>query len=57
MIRVREMVQEATIEKRRRRCSPFSKAPLYIMIIGYVLTPIAILVINEGKSILEQLGI
>ena len=57
MIRVREMVQEASIEKKRRICSPISKAPLYAMIIGHIGGPIGILVIKEGKSLLTQLGI
>jgi hypothetical protein len=56
MLSIREMVQNNAIERKRRRCSPISRAPLMIMVFGYVLAPILIFGITEGKNMLGQLG-
>lgn len=57
MLRIREMVQTNSIERKRRLCSPLSKAPLIIMMIGHVLVPIGVLAFRELTSMLGQLGV
>ena len=57
MLRIREMVQNNAIERKRRTCSPISRAPLYIMAVGQVLVPIGILAFNELTNMLGQLGV
>lgn len=56
MLRIREMVQTNYVEKKRRQCSPISRAPLMIMVFGHVLMPIGVLAFNELSSMMEQLG-
>lgn len=56
MLSIREMVQNAAIERKRRRCSPLSMAPLWLLIIGEFLVPIAILAYQQGSIILTQIG-
>ena len=57
MLTIREMVQNNTIERKRRQCSPISRAPLMAMVVGHVLMPIGVLAYNELSSMLNQLGI
>lgn len=57
MLRIREMVQNNAIEKRRRICSPISRAPLMLMMFGHVLMPIGVLGFNEITNMMGQLGV
>lgn len=56
MLRIREMVQEKVVEKKRRQCSPISRAPLMVMVVGHFLMPICVLAFNEIMSLAPQLG-
>lgn len=56
MLRIREMVQEQAIEKKRRQCSPISRAPLMVLVVGDFLMPIVVLAFNEIMSLAPQLG-
>lgn len=56
MLRIREMVQQQTIQKKRRQCSPISRAPLMIMVVGHFLVPIVVLAYNEIMALAPQLG-
>lgn len=56
MLRIREMVQERAVERKRRQCSPISRAPLVVMVVGHFLLPICILAVNEIMSLAPQLG-
>lgn len=56
MLRIREMVQQQAIDKKRRQCSPISRAPLMVMVVGHFLGPICILAFNEIMSLAPQLG-
>lgn len=57
MLSIREMVQNNTIERKRRQCSPISRAPLMAMVLGHVLMPIGVLGYNGVKNMLGQLGV
>lgn len=57
MLSIREMVQNNAIERKRRQCSPISRAPLMAMAFGHVLMPICILGFNEVTSMMSQLGV
>lgn len=57
VLSLREMVQTDTITKRRAACSPLSKAPLIATIVLMVVVPIFYLVVNEGISVIKQLGV
>lgn len=56
MLRIREMVQQQAIQKKRRQCSPISRAPLMIMVVGHFLVPIIVLAYNEVMALAPQLG-
>lgn len=43
IMKVREMVQEHTILKKRRRCSKYAMAPLYLLFILGLLLPLAVI--------------
>lgn len=55
MLGVREMVQEATLYKRRSIASPFARAPIIIAALGHVLAPIGILGVTEMLKVFGQL--
>lgn len=57
MLSIREMVQNNALERKRRQCSPISRAPLMAMVIGHVLAPIGILAFNEITNMMGQLGV
>lgn len=57
MLSIREMVQNNTIERKRRQCSPISRAPLMAMVFGHVLMPIGVLGYNEVTNMMGQLGV
>lgn len=56
MLRIREMVQQQAIQKKRRQCSPISRAPLMAMVVGHFLMPIVVLAFNEMMALAPQLG-
>lgn len=56
MLRIREMVQQQAIQKKRRQCSPISRAPLMAMVVGHFLMPIVVLAFNEIMALAPQLG-
>ena len=56
MLRIREMVQQQAIQKKRRQCSPISRAPLMAMVVGHFLVPIVLLAFNEIMALAPQLG-
>ncbi len=56
MLRIREMVQQQSTMKKRRQCSPISRAPLMIMVVGHFLVPICVLAFNEIMALAPQLG-
>lgn len=56
MLRIREMVQTNAIEKKRRQCSPISRAPIMIFAFGHFLMPIGVLAYNEITNMMTQLG-
>lgn len=56
MLRIREMVQQQSIERKRRQCSPISRAPLMVMVVGHFLLPICLLAFNEIMALAPQLG-
>lgn len=57
MMEIRKIITDKNMEAKRRRCSPISRAPLYAMVVGELLMPIAVLAINEFSNMLEQLGV
>ena len=57
MLSIREMVQNNALERKRRQCSPISRAPLMAMVVGHVLAPIGILAFNEITNMMGQLGV
>ena len=57
MLSIREMVQNNTIERKRRQCSPISRTPLMAMVFGHVLMPIGVLGYNEVTNMMGQLGV
>jgi hypothetical protein len=57
MLRIREMIQNSSIERKRRLCSPISRAPLMATVFGHVLMPIVVLAAREFISMLTQLGV
>ena len=57
MLSIREMVQNNTLERKRRQCSPISRAPLMAMVVGHVLAPIGILAYNGITNMLGQWGV
>ena len=56
MLRIREMVQQQAIQRKRRQCSPVSRAPLMCMVVGHFLLPICLLAYNEIMALAPQLG-
>ncbi len=56
MLRIREMVQQQAIQRKRRQCSPVSRAPLMVMVVGHFLVPICVLAFNEIMALAPQLG-
>lgn len=56
MLRIREMVQQQAIDKKRRQCSPIALSPLYVMVVGHFLVPICVLAYNEIMALAPQLG-
>ena len=55
MLRIKEMVQEASLMKKRASASPFSRASLIIACCGHVLAPIAILAVSGFINVFNQL--
>ena len=56
VMQLREMVQESTIAKKRTIASPIAMAPLFVLVLGYVLLPIGILGIQEFTSAFAEMG-
>lgn len=56
VMQIREMVQESTIAKKRSIASPLAMAPLFILVIGYVLLPVGILGVQEFMKAFSEMG-
>lgn len=56
VMQLREMVQEATIKKKRSIASPLAMAPLFALIIGYILLPVGILGVGEFMDAFSEMG-
>ena len=56
MLRIREMVQTQALERKRRQCSPISRAPLMALAFGHMMMPIGVLAYNEITNMLTQLS-
>ena len=56
VMQIREMVQENTIAKKRNIASPLAMAPLFILVIGYVLLPVGILGVQEFMKAFAEMG-
>lgn len=56
MLRIREMVQQQAAQRKRQQCSPISRAPLMVMVVGHFLMPICMLAFNEIMALAPQLG-
>lgn len=57
MLSVRETIQKSLLERQRKTCSPFVRAPLYIVAVGYFVVPILILAVTSGLDMLKQIGV
>lgn len=55
VMKLREMVQESTIETKRMVSSPLALAPIYALAFLYVLLPIGILGFAEFKNVLGEM--
>lgn len=56
LMKIREMVQDNTLESKRRKSSPLAQAPLYILIFGLIVGPVLILGISQFQEIMPQLN-
>lgn len=56
MMSIKEMVQDSTIKKKRMLASPLAMSSLFVLAVGHVLGPIAILGIHEFKKAFEDMG-
>ena len=56
MLRIREMAMIATINKKRKICSPIAMAPFILLVIGEFLIPIGILGVTEFTKALGSMG-
>ena len=56
LMKIREMVQDNTLEGKRRKSSPLAQAPLYLLIFGLVVGPVIILGISQYMRIMPQVS-
>ena len=56
IMRIREMVQENTIESKRVIASPLSLAPIFALAIMHILAPVGILGFAEFTKVFQQAG-
>lgn len=56
VMQLREMVQESTIAKKRMIASPLAMAPLFALVIGYILLPVGILGVGEFMDAFAEMG-
>lgn len=56
VMKIREMVQESTIDNKRALASPLALSPLYALAFLHILAPIGILGFQEFKDVLGQVG-
>lgn len=56
VMQLREMVQQSTIAKKRSIASPLAMAPLFVLVIGYVLLPVGILGVKEFTEAFSEMG-
>lgn len=56
VMQLREMVQQSTIAKKRSIASPLAMAPLFVLVIGYVLLPVGILGVKEFTEAFAEMG-
>ena len=56
VMKIREMVQESTIENKRMVSSPLALSPLYALAFLHILAPIGILGFAEFKDVLGSVG-
>lgn len=56
ILRMRDMILKASIDKRRQICGPLSLTPMALMVIGEFITPIGLLGFNEFMNVLSSLG-
>ena len=56
LMKIREMVQDNTLESKRSKASPIAQAPLYILIFGLVVGPVLILGITQFMQTIPQIS-
>ena len=56
LMKIREMVQDNTLESKRSKASPIAQAPLYILIFGLVVGPVLILGISQFMQTIPQIS-
>lgn len=56
VMQLREMVQQSQIAKKRSIASPLAMAPLFVLVIGYVLLPVGILGVKEFTEAFSEMG-
>lgn len=56
VMRIREMVQESTLVKKRTMASPLALAPIFLLAILHILLPVGILGMEEFKKAFAQAG-
>lgn len=56
MLSIRETIQTGVLKKKRKKCSPYARASMLILFIGYFMIPIMIFAISAGYNMLKQTG-